>query len=53
MPADGLTWDGAIALSDAELEERLWDWVGEIEDDDIFGNVGLLIDELTERHAPP
>ena len=52
MPADGLTWDGAIALSDAELEERLWDWVGEIEDDDIFGNVGLLIDELTERHAP-
>jgi hypothetical protein len=52
MPADGLTYDEAIALSDAELEERLWSRIDEVDDDEVYASLSLLIDELTERHAP-
>ena len=54
MPAHGLTYDDAIGLSDAELEERLY---GRIYDVDAHGeqlanDLYVLIDELTERHVP-
>jgi hypothetical protein len=52
MPAQRLTYDDAIAFSDAELVERLWNRMSDIEDDDIYGDLCLFIDELTERHAP-
>jgi hypothetical protein len=52
MPADRLTYDDAIALTDAELEERLSSRLGDIDDDDLHGELCVLLDELTERHAP-
>jgi hypothetical protein len=52
MLADQLTYDDAIALSDAELEERLYRCIDEIDDDGIYARLSVLIDELTERHAP-
>ncbi len=47
-----LTYDAVIALTDAELEERLSSRIGDIDDDDLHGELCVLLDELTERHAP-
>jgi hypothetical protein len=52
MPAQRLTYDDGIAFSDAELVERLWSRMSDIEDDDLYGDLSLFLDELTERHAP-
>ncbi|OLB25177.1 MAG: hypothetical protein AUH17_01915 [Actinobacteria bacterium 13_2_20CM_68_14] len=52
MPAQRLTYDDAIAFSDPELVERLWSRIGDIEDDHIYGDLCLFVDELTERQAP-
>jgi hypothetical protein len=52
MAAPGLTFDDAIAFADAELVERLWSRMSDIEDDDLYGDLNLFLDELTERHAP-
>jgi hypothetical protein len=52
MPAQRLTYDDAIAFSDAELVERLWSRMSDIEDEDIYGDLSLFLDELCERHVP-
>ena len=52
MPAQRLTYDDAIAFSDAELVERLWNRMSDIEDEDTYGDLSLFVDELIERHAP-
>jgi hypothetical protein len=53
IQADRLTYDEAIALSDAELGERLFHYIDEVDDDQVYAGLSLLVDELTERHPPP
>jgi hypothetical protein len=47
-------YDVTIALSDAELEQRLDRLVHRVDvhDEDLANELWRLIDELTERHAP-
>jgi enoyl-CoA hydratase/carnithine racemase len=47
-------YDVTIALSDAELEQRLDRLVHRVDvhDEDLANDLWTLIDELTERHAP-
>ncbi len=47
-------YDVTIALSDAELEQRLDGLVHKVgvHDEDLANDLWTLIDELTERHAP-
>ena len=54
MPAQRLTYDGAIALSDEELEQRLYGRIYDVDayDEKLADELYVLVDELTERHAP-
>ena len=54
MPAQRLSYDDAIALSDAELEERLYSRIYDVDahDEKLADELYVLVDELTERHAP-
>ena len=54
MPPHRLTYDDAIGLSDAELEERLYSRIYDVDahDEVLANDLYVLIDELTERHAP-
>lgn len=54
MPAQRLTYDDAIALSDEELEQRLYGRIYDVDaqDEKLADELWTLIDELTERHAP-
>jgi hypothetical protein len=49
-----LTYDDAIALSDEELEPRLYGRIYDVDayDEKLADELYVLVDELTERHAP-
>ena len=54
MPAQRLTYDDAIGLSDEELEQRLYGRIYDVDahDERLADELYGLVDELTERHAP-
>jgi hypothetical protein len=67
MAAEELTYDDAIALTDAELEEQLSRYRADVsnrllersvdeadaeEAEVLMDNLSALVDELIERHAP-
>ncbi len=54
MPAQRLIYDDAIALSDEELERRLYGRIYDVDahDEKLADELYVLVDELTERHAP-
>lgn len=52
MASTAITEDAAIALTDADLLWAIYEWVGQVDDDDTLDALYRLITEAFERFAP-